>query len=271
MTVLTHTPDPLKTVYVAARTCYSALAPEVLWEKAVEPSKMLELVEKIVGSGHLSVLEHVNFTFGITGVSRVTTHQLVRHRLASYSQQSQRYVTEKGDFDYVIPPAIAQHPQLKSRFEGLMKRLSEEYHYLLEQGIEGEDARYIFPNSTLSNIAVTMNARQLLHFFELRTCSRAQWEIRELSWRMLREAYEIAPWIFAKAGPTCLSGLCSEGAHTCGVSVKEENRDKIFELLDSQKFVSSNPPVMSANDSAAVDFERALAPLSVPGSNGNGQ
>ena len=166
--------------------------------------------------GHTSTFEHVSFTFAIEGVSRVLTHQLVRHRIASYSQQSQRYVKEH-DFERIVPPSIARDPAVKARFDELCNAIQGFYNDMTEAGIPAEDARYILPNATETKIVVTMNARSLLHFFELRCCSRAQWEIRELANRMLEEVRQVAPVLFAKAGPTCVTQrVCHEGKMSCG-------------------------------------------------------
>jgi len=173
-------------------------------------------VDKIVGMGHLSTLEHVSFTFAIEGVSRVLTHQLVRHRIASYSQQSQRYVKEH-DFEYITPPSVAANPDAQAKFDALMDTIRTAYDELMALGVHQEDARYCLANATETKIVVTMNARALLHFFELRCCSRAQWEIRRLAEAMLAEVRQVAPRLFHKAGPTCVTAsFCGEGDLTCG-------------------------------------------------------
>ena len=175
-----------------------------------------KLVDKIIKMGHASTMEHVSFTFGIEGVSRVLTHQLVRHRLASYSQQSQRYVAEH-DFEYILPPSIAERPEASERFKALMENIQQAYNDLVEAGVPKEDARYVLANATETKIVVTMNARSLMHFFNLRCCNRAQWEIRELAYKMLAEAKAVAPLLFKNAGASCVAtGHCPEGAMTCG-------------------------------------------------------
>lgn len=158
----------------------------------------------------------MSFTFAIEGVSRVLTHQLVRHRIASYSQQSQRYVSEH-EFEYIMPPSISANPLAKEKFEELMSNIRSTYDQLVELGINKEDARYCLANATETKIVVTMNARTLLHFFQLRCCVRAQWEIRKLADAMLIEVKKVAPVLFKKAGPTCVtSNYCGEGSMTCG-------------------------------------------------------
>lgn len=213
--LMCHTPEPERTVAMAARLCYSPVGAEQLAEKMTE-QQIAKLVEKIVDMGHYSTLEHVSFTFAIEGVSRVLTHQLVRHRIASYSQQSQRYVKEH-DFDYIVPPSIAVRPEAREKYDSLMNSIQRMYDELLELGVHQEDARYVLANAAETKIVVTMNARTLLHFFELRCCTRAQWEIRALADAMLRQLQAVAPLLFAKAGPTCVTqGLCNEGELTCG-------------------------------------------------------
>ncbi len=217
--LLQYTPDPERTVALAARLCYSPADIDELKEK-ISTTDIANFLEKIMSLGHQSVLEHASFTFGIDGISRVTTHQLVRHRVASFSQQSQRYVSHRERFNAVTPRTIAERPEVLARFQEQLAALHELYAEMVEVGIPPEDARYILPNATETKIIVTMNARELLHFFELRCCERAQWEIREMAVEMLRLVKEIAPVIFRDAGPGCITGPCPEGTMTCG-KVKE--------------------------------------------------
>jgi thymidylate synthase (FAD) len=210
-----YTPDPEGAVALAARLCYSPVTIEAMQEK-LSRSDIKGFLEKIMSLGHQSVLEHASFTFGIEGISRVTTHQLVRHRIASFSQQSQRYVSHKEQFSAVTPPSIAAHPGMEELFAAQLRSLHQLYAEMVEAGIPAEDARYILPNATETKIMVTMNARELLHFFRLRCCERAQWEIRAMSLEMLKLLKPIAPTIFKHAGPACLNGPCPEGRMTCG-------------------------------------------------------
>lgn len=213
--LLEHTPNPERVVAMAARLCYSASGAEELAEK-MSDEQVEKLLMKIVKLGHASTMEHVSFTFGIEGVSRVLTHQLVRHRLASYSQQSQRYVAEHN-FEYILPPSIAAKPEAKERFEKLMAEVRSAYDDFVAMDIPKEDARYVLANATETKIVVTMNARSLMHFFNLRCCHRAQWEIRELANKMLAEAKMAAPVLFRNAGASCVNfGSCPEGEMTCG-------------------------------------------------------
>ncbi|MBQ6547936.1 MAG: FAD-dependent thymidylate synthase [Candidatus Methanomethylophilaceae archaeon] len=201
----------------AGRSCYSEKSSMELVESMKDPQKTLG---KIVGMGHHSVIEHAVFTFSVEGVSRSLTHQLVRHRVASYSQQSQRYVSMDKP-TYVIPKTVEADPELKKVYEDTMKDIWESYNKLVEK-IPPEDARYVLPNGCTTNITITMNARELFHFFTLRCCNRAQWEIRDLADEMLRECKRVSPIIFANAGPPCVRGPCPEGKLTCGKPRKND-------------------------------------------------
>ncbi len=214
--LLRHTVDPEKTVAMSARLCYSPIGAAQLEEKMTD-EQAAKLVRKLVSMGHFSTLEHVTFTFAIEGVSRVLTHQLVRHRMASYSQQSQRYVKEH-DFEVITPPSIAARPEAKEKFEKLMADIQGLYNEFTEEyGVLAEDARYMLPNAAETKIVCTFNVRSLMNFFSLRCCTRAQWEIRKLAELMLAECKQVAPVLFENAGPTCVSeGVCHEGEMTCG-------------------------------------------------------
>lgn len=223
--LLTHTPDPEAVVAAAARLCYSPSSIDQLLEKSRVDRD--DLLRKILSLGHTSVLEHANFTFGIEGISRACSHQLVRHRLASYAQQSQRYVSHKERFAAVTPPSIEQRPELLERYQALLDDIHGVYRQLLDAGVPAEDARFVLPNAAQTKLVLSMNARELLHFFNLRCCRRAQWEIRNLAKEMLRLLRPVAPLIFAQAGPGCLQGACPEGAMSCGAikAVRQEYAD----------------------------------------------
>ncbi|WP_305044046.1 FAD-dependent thymidylate synthase [Geoalkalibacter sp.] len=214
VSLLTHTPDPERTVAAAARLCYSDAAIGELMDRGA--GDRAAFLQKILSLGHLSVLEHASFTFGIEGISRACSHQLVRHRIASYSQQSQRYVSQRERFEAVTPPSIAARPELLDRYERLLRQIHQVYGEFLDAGIAAEDARFVLPNAAATKLVMTMNARELRHFFGLRCCRRAQWEIRALAVEMLRQCRRAAPLLFADAGPGCLSGRCPEGPMTCG-------------------------------------------------------
>jgi len=219
VTLLQCTPEPERLVALAARLCYSPASIGDLQEE-ISRKDVRNLVRRVLSMGHASVLEHVAFTFGVEGISRAASHQLVRHRIASYSQQSQRYVS--AAFGYVVPKTLRAgrgavgRNRLAERFERHMRESASLYGKLLREGVPAEDARFVLPNATETKILVTMNARELHHFFALRTCRRAQWEIREMAMRMLAIAREAAPLLFEKAGPGCVRGRCPEGEMSCG-------------------------------------------------------
>ena len=183
------------------------------------------MLKTIMDSGHYSTLEHASYTFAIEGVSRALTHQLVRHRLASYNQQSQRYVKFKNGVEVVKPHTVCESPEAEAIFDEAVSAATEAYQKLLAAGIPAEDARYLLPNAAESKIVVTMNIRELLHFFEHRCCNRAQWEIRELAHAMLELVRPTAPYIFADAGAPCVHGTCPEGKMTCGNPYPKVVRD----------------------------------------------
>ena len=209
--LLAHTPAPEQLVAASAKLCYSAASIADL--AAIEADKAAEFIDKLP-EAHQSPLEHVSFTFGIEGVSRAMLAQITRHRIASFSVQSQRYV-EMGHFGYVIPQTIAENDEALDEYQHLMYLVQIVYNKLTELGIPAEDARFVLPNACETRMIVTMNARELLHFFSLRCCKRAQWEIRAVADEMLRLCKEVAPEIFAKAGAGCVRGHCPEGKMGC--------------------------------------------------------
>ncbi len=221
-----HTLSPEEVVALGARLCYSRARVDDLLQR-VSTADQTDFVNRIMSMGHDSVLEHASFTFGIEGVSRVLLAQITRHRLASFSVQSQRYVSYEKGFGYVVPPKIAALGDADvAEFHRQMDQMHQWYtqwQQKLEKGEGGnEDARFVLPGACETRMMVTMNVRELRHFFSLRMCSRAQWEIRALATEMHRLCMEIAPALFADAGPACLRGGCPEGEKTCGKTV--ENR-----------------------------------------------
>jgi len=206
----------LRTIYTACRTCYSADSPVNIFDKAEDEEKMLKLVSRVVSSGHYSTIEHIQVSFAISNVSRACTHQLVRHRHASFSQKSQRYVKEKGQFDFLIPPTILKNEELKTKYETFMGKISEFYTELTEAGIPAEDARFILPNAASSSMVVSMNLRELIHIANLRLCTRAQDEIRTLVRLMCAELVKEEPWLKPYLVPKCEKlGFCDEDK-SCG-------------------------------------------------------
>lgn len=238
VTLLQHTGEPEKIVAAAAKLCYSDSGVDNILEGLTE-EKTDKFLNMLMNLGHESPIEHVTFTFGIEGVSRSLLAQITRHRIASYSVKSQRYVKE-GMFEYIIPPEIEADPEAKKVFLETMEKDQKAYDRLVEilfqkhyqtltrQGLDEkqaktkaekaaiEDARFVLPNACETKMVVTMNARSLMNFFRHRCCSRAQWEIRELANEMLKLVKETAPTLFQKAGPSCVSGPCPEGKMSCG-------------------------------------------------------
>ncbi len=201
--LLAHTPDPDTLCAYAAHICYST--------EPFAAAKSASILKKVRSNGHLSVFEHASFTFLVEGLSRAASHQLVRHRLASYSQQSLRFTKAKPAF--VSPTG--------HDFSHFYEQAYEEYEHLLAAGVHEEDARYVLPQGVASRLVVTMNARELRHFFELRCCLRAQFEIRALAWLMLAKAKAVAPLLFENAGPVCLQGMeCPEHSFECQLKIR---------------------------------------------------
>ena len=215
VTLLYHTENPERAVATAARICYASVGAEELME-TMSDEQVRSVLSTIMRSGHYSTLEHASYTFAVDGVSRALTHQLVRHRLASFNQQSQRYVRFDEAPNVILPDSIGADPELKQIFDNAIDSAYEAYAALCKAGVPAEDARYLLPNACESKIVITMNIRELLHFFEVRCCRRAQWEIRELANRMLELAGETAPYIFLDAGAPCRRGTCPEGKMSCG-------------------------------------------------------
>lgn len=218
--------NALSLIYAACRQCYSEkFAGDIFDESLEDNNKKRDFIQKVVASGHESPLEHVKFTFAIEGVSRALTHQLVRHRVASYSQQSQRYVKE-SDFDYIVPPAIEEDAELKNIFLHTMELIQKNYNAMLDilknKGVKGEraneDARFLLPQAVETKIVVSMNCRELIHFFRHRCCTRAQWEIRRLANEMLKICKKELPEVFSDIGAKCDAlKYCPEGEKfSCG-------------------------------------------------------
>lgn len=251
--LITSTPNPERVIAAAAKLCYSGSTVDELFER-VDGEDNTKFIDHLARMGHHSPLEHISFTFAVEGVSRALTHQLVRHRIASYSQQSQRYV-KLDQFEYIIPSAIENNPEAREVFVRSMERAQEEYDEIVDilfkekcnkyaYSLSGftvtddeieemvskkksdfqkeaiENARYVFPNACESKIIITMNARTLLNFFSLRTCHRAQEEIRSMAIEILKICKKEAPALFSKAGPGCITGVCKEMKMSCGRMVE---------------------------------------------------
>ena len=244
--LLAHTPEPEKVISMAAKLCYSPVGVDEIAENLTQES-INKFLNMLVSMGHESPIEHVTFTFGIEGISRSCSHQIVRHRIASFSQQSQRYV-KLDHFEYIIPPEIERIPKAKEVFLKSMEKDQEAYDELvrllkeekwklyegqkmtqkeyikIQNKIEKEsieDARYVFPNACETKMVVTMNARSLYNLFNKRCCNRAQWEIRNVANEMLKIVKKVAPILFSNAGAPCsTTGTCPEGNMSCGHPIK---------------------------------------------------
>lgn len=288
VTLISHTNDPEKVVATAAKLCYSNSKATELFDQ-ITSEEASSFIMRLAKMGHQSPLEHASFTFAIEGVSRSLLAQITRHRIASFSVQSQRYVDMSDKFDPILPKDMMLDEEVKSKFDEIMESISGNYHemslmltksyfrkkyrtlmrernlpvpytyfesptmidlLIANLGIENEDekkamkkdiaamkkkslenARSILPNACPTQMIVTMNARELLHFFNERCCNRAQEEIRELSWRMLVLVKEAAPSIFVSAGPSCLCGSCKEGPMTCGLPYHySKNGEELYQI-----------------------------------------
>lgn len=236
--LLAHTENPERIIATAAKLCYSSSDIEHIHE-GLDTEKTESFIQRLVDLGHESPIEHVTFTFGIEGVSRSLLAQITRHRIASYSVKSQRYVTE-GQFQYVVPPAIRDDEVASKKYIETMEYLQKQYDdiadILKKKYVDGgmaekpaeklaiEDARFVLPNACETKIVMTFNARSLVNMFHHRCCERAQWEIRAMADEMLKLVKEVAPTLFKYAGPPCVSGPCPEGKMSCGKMV--EKREK---------------------------------------------
>jgi thymidylate synthase (FAD) len=210
--LLEKSPHPTAMTAIAARTCYSANAPDAIAQRfETKPDDMVKTVDRVRAAGHHSTLEHNIYVFGITGLSRAATHQLVRHRHLQFDQQSQRYLAFKNaEFPFVKPKKIASLPEMSERFDRLMDEIGRAYAALVAAGVPGEDARFVLPNAAASQLVVSGNARAWYEFLTLRTCNMAQWEIREMSFQVLRILKREDPVLFKDAGATCVRGFCNE-------------------------------------------------------------
>lgn len=222
--LLYHTPNPERAIATAARLCYAPVGASELMETMPE-ERVSSVLKTIMRGKHYSTLEHASYTFAVDGVSRALTHQLVRHRIASFNQQSQRYVQFDRGFPYVVPATVEENEEATSAFNEAIKACNIAYDKLIELGIDKEDARFVLPNACETKIVITMNVRELLHFFELRCCNRAQWEIRKLAHKMLELVKPTAPYIFMDAGAPCVHDVCHEGKLACGKPYPKVERD----------------------------------------------
>ena len=230
---------PEAIVAAAGKLCYSKVGVEQIAEKMTEED-VIKFLGLLTNLGHYSPFEHANFTFGIEGISRACSHQIVRHRTGKYSQQSQRYVDLESTFQIIIPPEIEKCPEAVEIYKksiindfDVYKNITETLeHKYINEGLDKktankkaiEDARFSLPNACETKLVMTMDARNLINFFDKRCCNRAQWEVREVANQMLDLVLEVAPHLFAKAGAKCVFGKCPEGKMSCGE--KQEPREK---------------------------------------------
>jgi len=230
--LISYTPNPEHLIADNARVCYAEdedLQKIFSSQAKIDSIDDGRMIKIITSMNHLSPIEHASYNFFIEGVSRAMTHQLVRHRLASYSQRSQRYVNH-AKFGFIIPPSIKE-AGLENRYVEIMEQIGE-FHKEIAKGLEeklglkgeskNQDSRYILPNACETKIGMTMNARELLHFFSERLCNRAQWEIREVAEKMLKLVYPTAPNIFLNVGPACIGSKCLQGKKTCGKAIEKK-------------------------------------------------
>ena len=238
--LIRYTPAPEELIAMAGKLCYSAADLDDLGEGVAERDQT-KYLSRLSEMGHYSTFEHASFTFGIEGVSRSLLAQITRHRIASFSVQSQRYVAlgdDENGFDYIVPPRIAAlGEEAEAEYHAQMAQMNAWYQAWRKRLGTGEasneDARFVLPNAAATRMLVTMNARELLHFLSLRCCNRAQWEIRSVAWQMLALAYEAAPALFGKAGPGCLRGACPEGKKCCGHM--DEVRARFEEIKNAKR------------------------------------
>lgn len=241
VTLLSCPVSPEQTAFIAARNCYSSSTIDELKRKLASPASVEKAINGVMNSGHHSVIEHASYTFAIEGVSRTLLAQITRHRIASFSVQSQRYVSYDGqEFGFIVPERIKALGEAQvTEFRRQMRIMQNFYNYwcgTLGKDSE-EDARFVLPGAAATQIIVTMNARELLHFFNLRMCNRAQWEIRALAWKMYELVYPTAPTIFAHGGPSCATGPCPEGLKGCGKAA--QMREKLEEVRN--KSIAETP------------------------------
>lgn len=242
VSLLSYTPIPDEVIAMAAKLCYSDSSIEEI-KTTMDEEKRAVFIKRLMELGHLSPIEHASFTFGIEGVSRALLAQITRHRLASFSVQSQRYVNKSAGFNYIIPPSIlALGSEAVCRYKEQMETMQGWYNQWVEDlggnsESANQDARFVLPNACETKMVMTMNARELLHFFRLRCCNRAQWEIRALAYRMLKLCYDACPSIFAFGGAACANGPCSEGKMNCGKAkeVREFTKNYLKQKDESEQ------------------------------------
>jgi thymidylate synthase (FAD) len=246
VTLLSHTPDPIRSLYMAYRTCYSQFTPQQVAaridDERITEAQMKQFIEERLKTGHASPLEQVNFEFGISGVSRAFSHQFVRHRVGiSFEQQSQRYVTYKeGEFPYTVPETVKK-AGMEGKMAELFDQVGELYEEMVAAGVPAEDARFLLPNATNTNFKITVNFASLLHICDLRLCTRAQWEFRKVAALMRAEVNRVVPELGRYLQPKCgelRMGYCDESQkdwEACPIGRVRPHKDALFALYNQYR------------------------------------
>ena len=267
-----HTPDPIRSLYMAYRVCYSALTPQQVLDRIADErishEAMLKFVEARLLTGHMSPLEQVHFEFGISGVSRAFSHQFVRHRIGiSFEQQSQRYVTfPDGQFPYTVPKTI-ERAGLGGDMAALFAQAGALYEKMVEAGVPAEDARFLLPNATNTNFKITVNLASLLHIADLRLCTRAQWEFRKVVSLMRAEVVKVAPELGRQLQPKCGErrlGYCDEDYaawEECPIGRKRPHKSELFQLYDAYR--QGELEDLDAEDMALIASDTDDAPIAI--------
>jgi len=246
VTLISHSDEPLRSLYMAYRTCYSQLTPQQVLERVrderISEDRMREFIEERLKTGHASPLEQVSFEFGISGVSRAFSHQFVRHRVGiSFEQQSQRYVTYKGGKFPYTTPATVEKAGLDSALEEHFRSAGELYERMVAAGVPAEDARFLLPNATNTNFKITVNFQSLLHICDLRLCTRAQWEFRKVAALMRAEVKRVVPVLGRYLQPKCGEhrlGYCDESKEdweACPIGRVRPHKDLLFAIYDAHR------------------------------------
>lgn len=269
VTLISHSEDPLRSLYMAYRTCYSALTPQQVLDRIederIPREQMTQFIEERLKTGHASPLEQVWFEFGISGVSRAFSHQFVRHRVGiSFEQQSQRYVTYKGGtFPYTVPKTVEQ-AGMGDRMEEMFAKVGELYEELVAAGVPAEDARFLLPNATNTNFKITVNFQSLLHICDLRLCTRAQWEFRKVAALLRSEVMKAVPELGRYLQPKCgelRTGYCDESEkdwEACPIGRVRPHKDALFRLYDQYRKGELEP--LREEDWAAIEDMATEAP-----------
>ncbi|MEO9256632.1 MAG: FAD-dependent thymidylate synthase, partial [Tepidiformaceae bacterium] len=246
VTLLSHSPEPMRSLYMAYRTCYSELTPQQvatrIGDERISQTQMQRFIEERLKTGHASPLEQISFEFGISGVSRAFSHQFVRHRVGiSFEQQSQRYVTYKGgEFPYTVPETV-RRAGMQEKMDTLFEQVGALYEEMVANGVPAEDARFLLPNATNTNFKITVNFQSLLHICDLRLCTRAQWEFRKVAALMRSDVMKAVPELGRYLQPKCgelRMGYCDESEkdwEACPIGRVRPHKDVLFRIYESYR------------------------------------